>query len=734
MIENGSFEEGWTDIVVPGSHTKNQIANSWELSWVTIGDDVWGYTRNENGTRVPLTATGVKEVRVIPEQLLPPNERHDGDDPLVIDGTHTYKFFHMGAVSGTQLKQTIRNLEPGARIELSIPIRVHLHDTWNEPDDVFVEISLNGIKVVFQADQLGNREWNTISITGNVDSNEEAVVVIRFITAWEHPRDFFIDDIQLNYEENQCTEPRIQYNRKYNVIPAIATEDQAVAIFLDGWRDGHQTSGGSYDDAGLDGGLENRTAILHGIPLSEQPIYSDWYNTHYPGTQITFVDLPSTADFDFTHYPLLNVDRVVTQPWGARPWYYQEWGLPGHEGIDLRANNGTKVVSVADGVVYRVENNPDSGNYGIHVRIQHVQGYKTIYSHLQSTTINVGDSVKGGDILGLSNNTGKSDGPHLHIALKQEGVTYQDQYGTWPYNFTDPTRYMEKFFDNPNPVSDPALGLHLRADPTDLSEGEYEEVDTLTLANTPQIVKLLHNHPATVYNRIKSIVGTNATIIVRVFQSWGNRPVTPQEFYQWNIDELTQKLSLLSGLRVFVELHNEPNLSQEGWGFSWSNGVEFGNWITETLNLFKQALPDSKFIYPGLSPGGNITGVRYDSDQFLNESLSALNNFDGVATHAYWSDPFPMQQALDYVQSVRYKTNKVIFVTEASRNDRPATRTPAEYGQDYVDFLLGLRRISKIGGVTYYVGSASDPVFEPETWVTESGERKGIAATIVNLL
>jgi hypothetical protein len=86
-------------------------------------------------------------------------------------------------------------------------------------------------------------------------------------------------------------EPRVQYQRVYNVIHPSATEDQAVAVFLDGWRRSRETTGGSFDDAGI-GDLDERTARLYGVPAGQEALYDDFYSEHYPGVAVSFRDLP----------------------------------------------------------------------------------------------------------------------------------------------------------------------------------------------------------------------------------------------------------------------------------------------------------------------------------------------------------------------------------------------------------------------------------------------------------
>ena len=60
------------------------------------------------------------------------------------------------------------------------------------------------------------------------------------------------------------------------------------------------------------------------------------------------------------------------------------------------------------------------------------EGYRHIYWHLQSFNVKVGNEVKVGDVLGISNNTGMSTGPHLHWGIKPLVLVngfWQDKYG-----------------------------------------------------------------------------------------------------------------------------------------------------------------------------------------------------------------------------------------------------------------------------------------------------------------
>ena len=115
--------------------------------------------------------------------------------------------------------------------------------------------------------------------------------------------------------------------------------------------------------------------------------------------------------------------KVVTQWYGINPQWYNQFGLPGHEGIDQRAGMGVDIYAAARGEVIRVED-VDNNNYGKHVRIlhDHPDGpFKSVYAHFQRTLVNEGDMVEAGQVIGKADNTGNSSGSHLHLTLKKVG-------------------------------------------------------------------------------------------------------------------------------------------------------------------------------------------------------------------------------------------------------------------------------------------------------------------------
>lgn len=85
-------------------------------------------------------------------------------------------------------------------------------------------------------------------------------------------------------------------------------------------------------------------------------------------------------------------------------------------GIDWAVPTGTPIKSAQKGKV--TELRTDATGYGTHVRVQHADGYLTIYGHMSGFSVNVGDEVEAGNVLGPSDNTGNSTGPHLHFELR----------------------------------------------------------------------------------------------------------------------------------------------------------------------------------------------------------------------------------------------------------------------------------------------------------------------------
>ncbi|WP_235616890.1 M23 family metallopeptidase [Mycobacterium montefiorense] len=94
------------------------------------------------------------------------------------------------------------------------------------------------------------------------------------------------------------------------------------------------------------------------------------------------------------------------------------WGVL-HAGIDLANAIGTPIVAVSDGVV--IDAGPTAG-YGMWVKLRHADGTVTLYGHINTALVSVGERVMAGDQIATMGNRGNSTGPHLHFEVLQGGT------------------------------------------------------------------------------------------------------------------------------------------------------------------------------------------------------------------------------------------------------------------------------------------------------------------------
>lgn len=101
------------------------------------------------------------------------------------------------------------------------------------------------------------------------------------------------------------------------------------------------------------------------------------------------------------------------------------WGAL-HGGIDLANAIGTPIVAAADGVV--TDAGPTAG-FGAWVKIRHADGTVTLYGHVNTWNVSVGQRVWAGDQIATIGNRGNSTGPHLHFEVLLNGTERVDPAG-----------------------------------------------------------------------------------------------------------------------------------------------------------------------------------------------------------------------------------------------------------------------------------------------------------------
>jgi len=114
--------------------------------------------------------------------------------------------------------------------------------------------------------------------------------------------------------------------------------------------------------------------------------------------------------------------------WPVRGWVTSDFGFrldpytsdrTQHQGLDIANATGTPVVAPADGTV--VFSNRESG-YGNVLVLDHGNGIKTRYGHLNEFKVRAGDRVRRGTLVATVGNTGRATGPHLHYEVRVNGL------------------------------------------------------------------------------------------------------------------------------------------------------------------------------------------------------------------------------------------------------------------------------------------------------------------------
>ncbi|MCJ7816838.1 MAG: M23 family metallopeptidase [Candidatus Aenigmarchaeota archaeon] len=178
-------------------------------------------------------------------------------------------------------------------------------------------------------------------------------------------------------------------------------------------------------------------------------------------------------------WPLPTNWNYINSGFGGRD-LSKEFGIKGcdcHAGIDIKADRGSDVFAVADGIITEAyglcaEGNKDCNHkYGNSITIRHDSGklgkstYFTHYSHLTSVLVKVGDPVTKGARIGTTGNTGLSSGPHLHFEIR-------DSTDNGDTNSINPCNY----FLSSMPIAK-MIGLKC----------EHEEVSVCTYVSGPSV-------------------------------------------------------------------------------------------------------------------------------------------------------------------------------------------------------------------------------------------------------
>lgn len=141
-------------------------------------------------------------------------------------------------------------------------------------------------------------------------------------------------------------------------------------------------------------------------------------------------------------------DFPVTLGFGEDPdnpslsFNYKNYGVKNHDGIDFALPDNTPILAVDDGKVIEFPSKLLAA-YGNTVVLEHLWGGRTFYGHLSKVSVEIGQKIWKGGVVGLSGHTGFTTGPHLHLGLDLKNSDVNNGY----LGKIDPTSYLS---DNNN--------------------------------------------------------------------------------------------------------------------------------------------------------------------------------------------------------------------------------------------------------------------------------------------
>lgn len=252
-------------------------------------------------------------------------------------------------------------------------------------------------------------------------------------------------------------------------------------------------------------------------------------------------------------------------------------------------------------------------------------------------------------------------------------------------------------------------GLHLRADPLDHNADEFPlEIAALQAAH----LKRAAIKTSDTFESYDALIASGILAVNCVMHmgaagdnpSLGNPAQFFNEQYAW-----LQRFYQRGGR--YVEIHNEPNIADEGYGTFWNSPEAFGGFYDSVARLIRGDFPEMLIGWPGLAP-------RDDYAAWLPVIRASIvsGTCDWVGAHAYWDSAANMNSDAQGRAYRRFRgLGKPVIVTECSNNI--AGDSDYDKGRQYGAYFLTLE--ADVLSAFVFVSSATDPTFNArrETWI-----------------
>ena len=461
---------------------------------------------------------------------------------------------------------------------------------------------------------------------------------------------------------------------------------------------------------------------------------------------------PPTNDPYKWEYPVRAKAGPTSDPWPEK-WFSavtfaQRYTNPGsgkeayHTGDDLNYDGGDyglEFYSPADGIVTFSQSAPVWGKVLV---IRHDDPLGTIftrYAHMKDVFVSEGDTVKKGQKIGTVGDGDGLFGAHLHHDVSANSYILATNPTNWPgldldfllNNYVSPAQfYLDKqaeIIPLPTTPTPPPSGgytgppvsyksyIHGPADDWRWNEAGFKQTMS-SLIQKGMSVKYLSNG----INGDIAPLSANENTMVRLF--WKpDKKKTPAEAWVEDIRDGALRF-YNKGYRDF-EVHNEPNLPEEGWGLVWQNATELGNWLVQFIQVAKAEMPNARFWFPGMSPG-----VPWTNQFAVTSPAWAIckNSFYGVCLHAYTgiidnSDAAANDIVNQVVEAQRFLfLDKPMFISEVSvnrANPNISSDDNARYKADvYMKVDALLKKKQGIKGVAWFVSYWQGNPEHQENW------------------
>ncbi len=298
----------------------------------------------------------------------------------------------------------------------------------------------------FNSMNTNGAELNTLKLLLSDDSAGENLRSLRYSEVLENQgKEIFeklstmIDEQQINQKIMEVKKRTLQvlHNKLLQEMDGLDMQKKAKVSLMD------QTKGDQkiYEEMLARSNAEQQDVLQEITTLHKNMLYvkermkslgsnfnaDDYTNLLNAGTKQNLVEyLAGATDAAGDFQPVWPVNPAKgISAYYLESAYYKVFHMK-HNAIDIRTPQGTPIHAPADGVIYRAQDNGFGYSY---VMIAHAGGYMTLYGHVSDIMVMDGQSVKAGDVIGLSGATPGTKGaglyttgPHLHFEILKDGV------------------------------------------------------------------------------------------------------------------------------------------------------------------------------------------------------------------------------------------------------------------------------------------------------------------------